>query len=387
MEKYISQNELVEIIQLARKYKDDQVFEGLQKFNLKQVKLLTIEIQEQNLKLATCYVNLEDIADFFINHYAVDDRNLFSLDKHLFRVIRKSFSFLVKTRFRFRPRSPYGKHNYRGEHVTYSDSSRSVLCGENVQLDLFGKKSFPDSIQNLCHSFTLFFSTLSKCSKLCHDVLDAEEKIRNNPMLCKKLYQQDYQELLQQCRSIVNSYDLISSSDMVDLLGSDTDEAIWRGYHKLTRNQMLAHVLHNEIRKAKQIDLDDAESVLFAHRTADYVRGVRYVLNNLDKMAVKVRGNLIPSAIIVFLWDKLQIEQGREKVFYDYLKKKYSGRYGIPSYQAVNKAKNNMLWKEDDSEQRDLSEKFNRLWESYTASSKEKSSRLPVVPNNVYALS
>ena len=133
--------------------------------------------------------------------------------------------------------------------------------------------------------------------------------------------------------------------------------------------------------------MDNDESSLFAHRTADNVRGVRYVLNNLDKMALKGRGNTMSSATIVCLLDKLQIEQGKEKAFYDYLIKKYSGCYEIPSYQAVNKAKNKMLRIENDSEQRDLSEKFDRLWESYTASSKEKSSRLPIVPNNVYALS
>ena len=85
-----------------------------------------------------------------------------------------------------------------------------------------------------------------------------------------------------------------------------------------------------------------------------------------------------------------RIEKDSIEIFREpsrYLKKKYSGCYEIPSYQAVNKAKNNMWRIGNDSEQRDLSEKFDRLWESYTASSKEKSSRLPIVPNNVYALS
>ena len=384
----ITHKELKEISQLAHKYRDDQVFAGLNKFNLKQIRLLSIEVGQQNLRLTKYYIELEELADYYTNHYAVDDGQYFAIDKILFREIRKSFFFLIRTRFRFRPRSPYGRFNYLGEHVVYSNSTYSVLCGSTgVQLDLFGRRSFPELVQILCRNFSEFFSTLKKCTELCQQVLDTEESIRKNPMLCKMLYQQDYQEMLQQCRLVVKAYDELLKSDMVDVLGSDTDEAIQNGFHKLTRKQMLAHVLHNEIRKTKQIDLDNDESGLFAHRTADYVRGVRYVLNNLDKMALKGRGNTMSSATIVCLLDKLQIEQGKEKAFYDYLIKKYSGCYEIPSYQAVNKAKNKMLRIENDSEQRDLSEKFDRLWESYTASSKEKSSRLPIVPNNVYALS
>ena len=205
-------------------------------------------------------------------------------------------------------------------------------------------------------------------------------------MLCKMLYQKDYQEFLQQCKLIVNMQESILSADMVDLLGSDTDEVIQSGFHKLTRKQMLAHVLNNEIRKAKQIDLDDDEKVLFAEKTSDYVKGVRYVLNNLDKIVVKGRGEMMSSASIACLLDKLQIEGGKELRFYNYLKKKYSGCYIVPSYQSVNKSKNKMLWNHGE-EAEVFGEKFDRLWESYTSPSKEKSSRLSGAPNNVYAIS
>jgi hypothetical protein len=92
------------------------------------------------------------------------------------------------------------------------------------------------------------------------------------------------------------------------------------------------------------------------------------------------------SASIACLLYKLQIEGGKVLLFYNYLKKKYSGGYTLPSYQSVNKSKNKMLWNHgEDAEV--FSEKFDRLWESYTSSNKEKSSRLPVAPNNVYVLS
>ena len=386
MSTYITQKELVDMIQLSRKYRHDQVFVGLSKFNVKQIKLLSVEIQQQNLKLTKYYIELEEIADYFINHYAVEDSQFFKVDKRLFREIRKSFSFLIRTRFKFRPRSPYNRYDYCGKHVTYSDSSNSVLCGKNVQLDLFGKASFPVYVQILCHNFADFFSTLSKCSNLCQEVLDTEESIRKNPKLCKMLYQKDYQELLLQCKDIVNAYDIIYNIGMVDVLGNDTDEAILNGFHKLTRKQMLAHVLHNEIRKKNQIDLDDDESVLFAHQTADYVRRARYVLKNLDLLPVKGRGNTLSSVAIVFLMDKLNIKLGNEHKFYDYLKKNYCGRYTIPSYQAVNASKNHSLKRTDSEDTETLSEKYDKLWEVGISSGKEKSTKLTAVANNVYAL-
>ena len=101
---------------------------------------------------------------------------------------------------------------------------------------------------------------------MCQDVLKEEETIRKTPVMCKTLYEKDYQEILSQCRDIVKSYETILQLGMVDVLGGDKDEDIQRGFHKLTRNQMLAHVLHNEVRKAAECELDEYLLIIFLTR-------------------------------------------------------------------------------------------------------------------------
>ena len=115
MEISLNHEELKEIDRLAVRYRNDQVFMGLSKFNLKQIRLLVCEIRQQNICLSKYLIELEDYAGYFLNHYAVDDYLCFQLDRQLFRKIRTSYSFLIKTRYRFRPRSPYRNFNHLGE--------------------------------------------------------------------------------------------------------------------------------------------------------------------------------------------------------------------------------------------------------------------------------
>ena len=387
MDVSLNHEELKEINRLAVKYRDDQVFMGLSKFNLKQIKLLVCEIRQQNVCLSKYLIELEDFAEYFLSHYAVDDFLSFQLDKQLFRKIRASYSFLIKTRFRFRPRSPYRKYNHLGERVTYSTPSYSFLCGiQPVQLDLFGVSSFPQLIQILCNSFSDFFSTLRRCTKLCQDVLKEEETIRKSPVMCKTLYEKDYQEILSQCRDIVKSYETILQLGMVDVLGGDKDEDIQRGFHKLTRNQMLAHVLHNEVRKAAECELDEDEQILFADQSVDFVKKMRYIISNLDKVTTKGRGNKMPSLTIAFLFERYRVESKNELAFYNYLKSKYSGNYDIPSYQTVNKAKNKCYKLNEDEQgmKQDLNDKIDGLLTSYVSSNKGKTSQMPISSNGMF---
>ncbi len=387
MEMSLNHEKLKEIDRLAVRYRNDQVFMGLNKYNLKQIRLLVCEIRQQNICLSKYLIELEEYAGYFLSHYAVDDCLCFQLDRELFRKIRSSFSFLIRTRYRFRPRSPYRKYNHLGEHITYSTPSYSYLCGtQPIQLDLFGISSFPDLIHILCNSFSEFFGTLRRCVKLCQGALMQEEIIRKNSVLCRALYEQDYQEMLSQCRDIVKSYETILQLGTVDVLGSDKDEDVLRGFHKLTRSQMLAHVLHNEVRKLTECELDENEQKLFAGQSVDFIKKVRYVITNLDKLSPKGRGNKMPSLTIAFLFARYQVESKNELAFYNYLKSKYSGNFEIPSYQAVNKAKCKCYRLNEDeiSQKQELNDKIDKLLVTYVSANKEKTSQIPISSNGVF---
>ena len=204
--------------------------------------------------------------------------------------------------------------------------------------------------------------------------------------MCKTLYEKDYQEILSQCRDIVKSYETILQLGMVDVLGGDKDEDIQRGFHKLTRNQMLAHVLHNEVRKAAECELDEDEQILFADQSVDFVKKMRYIISNLDKVTTKGRGNKMPSLTIAFLFERYRVESKNELAFYKYLKGKYSGNYDIPSYQAVNKAKNKCYKLNEDEQgmKQDLNDKIDGLLTSYVSSNKGKTSQMPISSNGMF---
>lgn len=380
--------DLYQINQLAVKYREEQVFMCLNKFNLKQIKRLVVEINEQNIHLSKYLIELEEMADYFIKHYAVDNSMCFAVNKTMFRKIRKSYSYLIRLRFKFCPRSPYKKRDYLGERVSFADPSHSVLCGNIVQLDLFGKQSYPKLIQILCKSFACFFNTLSTCSNLCKDVLKTEKMIRDNPALCKKLYNADYQEILSNCNVIVKSYENILDFG-VDILNGDSDEDIQNNYHKLTRKQMLAHVLHNEMRKRQECDIDEDERELFPNKSNEDISKVRYVIDNFDKMAVKGRGNHLASISIVNLAEYWHTENRMLK-FYNYFKRKYTGIHEIPSYQSVNNVKNKHSFVKNSTGEENTKkfvEQLNKLEASYIPSSKTKTTQLNDSSKRIFAIS
>ena len=149
---------------------------------------------------------------------------------------------------------------------------------------------------------------------------------------------------------------------------------------------MLAHVLHNEVRKSTECELEENEKELFAGQSVEFIKKVRYVISNLDKLTPKGRGNNMPSLTIAFLFERYQVESKNESAFYKYLKSKYSGKYNIPSYQAVNKAKNKCfsLNEDETSQKQELNDKIDNLLGAYVSANKEKASQIPISSNGMF---
>ncbi len=377
---------LFKIYDWAIRYQDDQVFMGLNKYNLKRIKLLVTELKEQENNLAKYLIELEELADEFINHYYAFDKDYFSKLKRLLKKIRKSYSFLIRTRLNFRPRSPYRKYNYTGHQVSYSDHSYSFLCNSGFQYDLFGAKSFPKSIQILCHSFSCFFKTLHNCSSICLEVLKIVEVNRKSPTILKQLYDRDYQEALLAMKAFVNDVSKLNVEFVDFNINPNNNEDLIKYYHFFNRNGWYAYVFKQELNKTINDDFVTYEKKLLSNHSRDEILMLRYVIDNFDNIAYSNRGNTLASDCIVFLMERYNI-QSEWKKFYDYFTQRYKGKFIIPTYQAFNKVKNNInLLSNNEDKNRSFSEKLDILLANYSPSSINTNSNSPL-PVRVFAAS
>lgn len=353
MNKVLVHEKLDQLNNWVNNYREDQLFMGLTCVNRIVIPRITIDINRCIGDLLNYVMDLENVLDCgYLYEYATDDNDCFSGDRIRFDKVKNSFQLLNDTILRFCPNSPRMAYNYLGEHVTYSNYEHSYFCNTTAtQLDLYGRESYPEDVQQLCEAFDKFFSTLQRGFNLCDTVMQNVESIRTNKELSKRIYMDAYKEEVAHSLDIIASCLSIKGFSLLDRFeeerkkGVTEDELISQLYHAIDKKEFRNHTISNELRKARSQGLQDEETILFSNTSVKDVFHLRKLIVFFDKIAYKKRGNKLASECIAFLIEWLQIGEGKSRMFYFYFKKNYSGTFEIPTYTAVMKAYDNKLGK------------------------------------------
>lgn len=344
---------LDQLINWVNNYREEQLYMGLTCVNRIVIPRITNDVNRCIGDLDNYIMDLKDIVDRgYLEEYATDDNDCFIKDSIRFDKLKKSFKLLNNTILSFCPNSPRMAYNYRGEHITYTNYAHSYFCNTTAtQLDLYGRESYPEDVQQLCVAFEKFFATLQKGFDLCETVKQKVKAIRDNSELSKKIYMDAYKEevvhsldIISSCLSI-NGFSLLDRFEEERKKGITEDELIAQLYHAMDKKEFRNHTISNELRKARSLGLQDEESILFKNVPVKDVLNLRKLIVYFDNIAYKKRGNILASACIAFLIEWLQIGEGKSRMFYSYFMKNYSGTFKIPTYTAVMKAYNNKLGK------------------------------------------
>lgn len=344
---------LEQLSEWAANYQEAQLLAGLTCVKKKiTIGNLTDEIHKVIAEVSIYYRMLDTYSINYCYEYATDDNDCFSSDKERFANLRSSYNALRNVVLSLCPRSPRMAYNYLGERVTYSNPEHSYFCNSTAtQLDMYGRESFPDDVQQLCQAFDKLFTLLQESEKLCINVQQDVEQIRMTPRLCWQIYNECYDVDVQRSSDIIKLLPREGIQDLHDRFQEERDKGVPEEelipllYHRLTTKEYHNHTICNELKKARLQGLQDEEALLFSEMTPNRVIQIRHLIKDFDKVGYKKRGNTLASECVAFLAEWLQIGEQQARLFYQYFKKNYSGGYSVPTYQAMMKTYNEKLGK------------------------------------------
>ena len=397
MTRIINHSKLDEILNWANNYQDDQLFVGISSFNIEKIIKVKNCLIIQNSVIDVYISELEYFSKSFTEEYATNDNNCFKDDEERFKRLKTCYYFVRDFVLSCCPRSPYSAYNYKHEHVKYNDTAHSYICTDGeYQLDCFGKESYPKPVQELCEEFDKLFNKIRYADDLCQSVIEAEKRIRSNPIICKELYNEAYEEEADICFDAVkmlNKCDVKFEKDKFEEAkdqGITGDEIYPSLYHKLNKREFHTHVLIKELEIARSQGLQDEEKVLFPNMLLEQVLEKRFVAQNFHKVAYANRGITLASECIAFLIGWYGTNEGKIKLCYDYIKNNYSGELDFPSYKAVSRMYKSKLGRGNRSA-RDkygvFSAKFDALKKQYNPLGKVKRTSTPLSSYDFMGLS
>lgn len=387
---------LEQMYEWASNYHEDQLFIGLSCLKPKSIKIITNELAQKNAAIDSYITILESFSRDFPLEYATNDNNCFKDDKEKFKHLRGAFKFLNDFILRCCPRSPYSAYDYKNNHITYSNPDHSYVCSGNAyQLDLYGRESFPEPVRQLCAEFECFFGLMARADELCQNVIQQEERIRNNPLWSFSLYNEAYEEEADICMDTVKTLKECKDVELVDKFeearkaGVLDDKIYSYLYHALNKREFHNHVISSELGKARALGLQDEEKILFKDMSIELILQRRYVAQNFDKIATTSRGNTLSSECIAFLIEWNGVAEGKARLYLKYFKNNYQGSHIVPTYSAVSYALKNKLGRGSSMYRKayeDFASKLDGMLLQFSSYEKKKMAQASVLSTGMFAV-
>jgi len=347
---------LLMIIEAAEKFEQGKYLNALYDCRLTKDKILGITeyVREFKSKLSREHLALAKFALTFNKEYATDNNKCFDSAEKLFYKIRSTISGSKKIYKKFcrtvRKQLPPTAEQHP------SVFKRSELVNNYRSEQLFGFETYDECVQKLYNEFEEFFVELIKCLALCRMIILEESAIRNTPERCIEIYNHCYEEMLKNSRMMVrtfkeNKINPDSEMETSKKQAGSLREFICANYHMRDISQWQMFVVKSELNKGD--GMTDVEKILFGAGNKEIAQKARTAIlhfDELEKDAHKGKHKDKHSAYCVasfMLWCGIgRTEDGKVKLFVeDYFNKTYKGDYPPVKTNAVNNAKNIMLYK------------------------------------------
>lgn len=366
------------IIEAAEKFEEGKYLNAIYDCHLSKDEVLGVTeyVREYKSKLSREHLALAKFALTFNKKYATDNNKCFDSAEKLFNKIRSTISGSKKIYKKFcrtvRKQLPPTAEQHP------SVFKRSELVNNYYSEQLFGFETYDMCVQTLYKELEEFFMELIKSMALCQMIIFEESAIRNNPEQCINIYNKCYDEMLNNSRMMVRTFKehkIAPDSEMErrKKQAGSLPEFICANYHKPDISQWQIYVVKSELSKGN--DMTDVEKILFGADNEELVQKARIAIlhfDELEKDAHKGKHRDKHSAYCVasfMLWCGIGTTQdAKVKLFVEeYFNKTYKGDYPPVKTNAVNNAKNTIMYKPTESslDHETFQDKIERIIDKY----------------------
>ena len=331
---------LLEIIAALEQFEQDRFIAGIQARHYTKYDI------EQALDMVNTYqsrMNIEArslvrFSETFIQQFATDNNKCFETAQRYFNRIRSTLCALKQVFQKTTPRSMVQLPEGTQQPTVFERSSLSY--GACV-MDMWGLSSYDDCVQELYSRLETLMTTAAASLALCHQMIENEEKIRQDVHQLKNIYNESCEQLMSSVREFADFLGAVQQMPETELSerrkkSRSMDEFLKNEYHNVPKKEFKKYVFLEVMRKGRNEGLTEEETYLF-HDDREKVIMVRKAIEHFDEMNVEGQLGKLDSTQIVYFLKWCAVEKKKEKRLYQYFCDNYKGRYKLLVWSAVSK--------------------------------------------------
>ena len=296
---------LLEIIAALEQFEQDRFIAGIQARHYTKYDI------EQALDMVNTYqsrMNIEArslvrFSETFIQQFATDNNKCFETAERYFNRIRSTLCAIKKVFQKTTPRSMVQLPEGTQQPTVFERSSLSY--GACV-MDMWGLSSYDDCVQELYSRLETLMTTAAASLALCHQMIENEEKIRQDVHQLKNIYNESCEQLMSSVREFADFLGAVQQMPETELSerrkkSRSMDEFLKNEYHNVPKKEFKKYVFLEVMRKGRNEGLTEEETYLF-HDDREKVIMVRKAIEHFDEMNVEGQlGKLDSTQIVYFL--------------------------------------------------------------------------------------
>jgi hypothetical protein len=331
---------LVEIITALEQFEQDRFIAGIQarhytKYDIEQVLDMVTSYQSRMNVEARSLVKFSET---FIQQFATDNNKCFETAQRYFNRIRSTLCALKKVFQMTTPRSMAQLPEGTQQPTVFE---RSPLSYGACVIDMWGLTSYDECVQTLYHRLETLLTTATTILGLCHQMIESEEKIRQDTQQLKNIYRESCEQLMDSVREFAGFLGTVQQLPETEMnrrkqKARSMEEFLKKEYHNVAKQEFKKYVFLEAMRQGKNEGLTEEEIYLF-HDDHEKVRKVRWVIEHFDEMDVEGQQGKLDSTQIVYFLKWCGVGQSKEKRLYKYFCDMYRGGYSLLVWSAVSK--------------------------------------------------
>ena len=331
---------LVEIITALEQFEQDRFIAGIQARHYTRYDI------EQALDMVTSYqsrMNVEArslvrFSETFIRQFATDNNKCFETAQRYFNRIRSTLCAIKKVFQKTTPRSMAQLPEGAKQPTVFE---RSQLSYGVCVIDMWGLASYDECVQTLYHRLETLLTTATTTLALCHQMIENEEKIRQDTQQLKSIYRESCEQLMGSVREFAGFLGTVQQLPETEMnlrkqKARSMDDFLKKEYHNVAKQEFKQYVFLEAMRQGKNEGLTEEETYLF-HDDHEKVRQVRWAIEHFDEMDVEGQQGKLDSTQIVYFLKWCGVGQTKEKRLYRYFCDTYKGKYSLLVWSAVSK--------------------------------------------------
>lgn len=327
--------------------KNERIVAGIQYGRAKKEDILnlTIYLRESRGTLERELLRLNEFAHVFNKLYATKNNKWFSSAEIMLKKIQSHYLRWREVLKLTSPRKKKRKQNRKPvEHSIYDTS----YLNKNRPFvgDFYGIDSYGSLLSDLKVELENFLSDMVAGIKLCETMLNEEERIKENPLWIKEIYEDCYNMTVTKNRETIDWLVSIGRANtdnqlyQLMLTYKDKDKFIQEQFHEHTDVKFNDYVFVDIVMTLMNNNINSTEQMLWG-RNYEKIKLVRFAIEHFDQLLTPHgRSGYNGSDIMEFIaWCDVTKDPNRREdedhILYNYLTENYNGERHFVGWPSV----------------------------------------------------